>query len=314
MLYLFVWENYFRKKLLSTWKQSFSEKFSEHNIIHVRNVFDYDFSFYEQNLLSNGFFSEKNLFIVDDFPMSLDENDSADIQKLHQFFLQLLPNIPQENIVVFNNSRVDKRSKIYKEIVKIAQIKDFSIENEAQMLEKISEVWGWKITTWAAKKMIELKWINFPNIQNELDKLFITRDTIDVKDLSLISKDIEESIFDIIHDILSIQTAQAITKLKELSYSLDNPYLLYNSIVANLRIYFYIFLLKKSGKRSQEIKDILDLWNRAFLVDRSYKISLDSFNTMYKNLIEIDANMKAWKLLGSENEDMMYEIEKSLII
>ena len=70
------------------------------------------------------------------------------------------------------------------------------------------------------------------------------KDYIDVQDIALVTKDLEESIFDIINDILSCETKKAILKLRELSKSLDNPYFLYNSLAANLRVYFYIFTLK----------------------------------------------------------------------
>jgi len=42
MIYLFVGEKYFRKKLIDTWKKSFAEKFSENNIIHVQNPLQHD--------------------------------------------------------------------------------------------------------------------------------------------------------------------------------------------------------------------------------------------------------------------------------
>jgi DNA polymerase III delta subunit len=63
-------------------------------------------------------------------------------------------------------------------------------------------------------------------------------------DLSLISKEFDDNIFDIVNDILSTQTKNAVLKLRELSFSLDNPFLLYNSLISNLRLYFYIFFLK----------------------------------------------------------------------
>jgi len=62
--------------------------------------------------------------------------------------------------------------------------------------------------------------------------------------LVLVSKDIEENIFEIILDLLNLETKKSILKLRELANFLDNPYLLYNSLASNLRVYFYIFKLK----------------------------------------------------------------------
>ncbi len=314
MIYLFVWENYFRKKLLNTWKESFKTKFSEHNIIHISNVFDYDFSFFEQNLLSSWFFSEKNLFIIDDFPFGWDEENSENIVKLQEYFLNILPKIIKENIVVFNSLKADKRSKLYKKILEIWEVKDFLINDETSLQKKLKEVYSSQVSGSAINKMIELKWLNFSSISKEFDKILITKDFIEVEDLALITKDIEESIFEIINDLLNLETKKSILKLRELSSSLDNPYLLYNSLSSNLRVYFYIFKLKLLWKSNTEIKDILELWNRSFLVDKSYKIDKQKFLDIYEKIAWIDAKMKTWKLIWSENEDMMYEIERCLVV
>lgn len=313
MIYIFVWERYFRQKLLNAWKKAFEEKHSIHNIIHIRNIFDYDLSFYEQNFLSSWFFASKNLFIIDDFPFNSWEDDKENTLKYVEYFLDILPKISNENVVVFNQTNIDKRSKLYKEIVKIWEIKDFSILNENDLLNKLNKVYDSKVSQNAINNLIKLKWINFSNISNELDKILITKDYIDLPDLKDISKDIEENIFEIINDILSLDTKKAILSLRELSSFLDNPYLLYNMLVANLRVYFYIFKLKSLQKSSKDIKDILDLWNRGFLVDKSYKITYNEFFKIYEKMISIDSRLKTWKLIWSEEKDMMYEIERSLI-
>lgn len=314
MIYLFVWENYFRKKLLNTWKESFKTKFSEHNIIHISNVFDYDLWFFEQNLLSSWFFSEKNLFIIDDFPFTSDEENNENTIKIQEFFLNILPKIFTENIVVFNSLKVDKRSKLYKKILEIWEIKDFLINDEDSLQKKLKEVYGSWVSLSAINKMIELKWLNFSSISKEFDKILITKDFIDLQDLNLITKDIEESIFEIINDLLNLETKKAILKLRELSISLDNPYLLYNSLSSNLRVYFYMFKLKQLWKSNSEIKDILELWNRSFLADKNYKIDKQKFLIIYEKIASIDSKMKTWKLIWSENEDMMYEIERCLVV
>lgn len=313
MIYLFVWENYFRKKLLKSWKDAFSKKFSEHNIIHISNIFDYELSFFEQNLLWGWFFSEKNLFIIDDFPFWSDEENSENISKIQNYFLNIIPKINTENIVVLNNNKVDKRSKVYKEILKIWEIKDFTINDEKELFSKLQEIYSSKISKNALEKIIELKWLNFWNITWELDKILITKDFIEIDDLALITKDIEESIFDIINALLQNQRKTSILKFRELAEYLDNPYLLYNSLASNLRTYFYMFKLRLIWKSNSEIKEILNLWNREFLVDRIFKIDKIKLINIYERIASIDWKMKTWKMFWSENSDMIYEIERCLI-
>ncbi len=314
MIYLFVGEKYFRKKLIDTWKKSFAEKFDENNIIHIQNALQYERWFFEQNLLSNGLFSSKNLFIIDDFPFSSDEENTENILKMQEYFLEIFPRVNQENIIVFNNWKADKRAKLYKKIKELWEIKDFVIEDMQDLKQKLEQIYKNRVSSACIDKMIMLKWLQFSNITWELDKLLIVKDFVDVEDIQNISQDIEENIFEIINLLLSSEIKKSILKLRELASQIDNPYLLYNSFLSNLRVYFYIFKLQQLKKTNTEIKDILDLGNRAFLIGKSYKMKQETFFTLYQNLIQIDAKMKTGKMFGSDSDDMMYEIERSLII
>ncbi len=313
MIYLFVWENYFRKKLLSTWEASFSQKFSENNIVHIHNVLDYDIWFFEQNFLWVGLFSQKNLFIIDDFPF-WSEDTSESILKIQEYFLQILERANTENIIVFNNAKADKRSKLYKKIKEIWEIKDFVIESPEEIKEKLTQVYANKASPQVIAKMIELKGVQFATISSELDKILIGKDFVELWDIQDISRDIEENIFEIINLLLASDTKKSILKLRELAFQMDNPYLLYNSFASNLRVYFYIFKLQLLWKNANEIKEILDLGNRAFLVTKTYKIQKENFIKIYENIASIDGKMKTGNMFGSDTKDMMYEIERSLII
>lgn len=313
MIYLCVWENYFRQQLLKSWKDAFSKKFSEFNIFHIHSVTDYDIGFYSQNFLSSWFFSEKNLFIIDDFP-GLSGEVSWDIEKYYNFFLENLSAASPEHVIVFNSQKVDKRSKLYKLIVQIWEIKNFEIPDIPTLKQKLSQLFSEKIQPWVIDIMIEKKGNNFENIKNELDKILITKNMVELSDIKNIGKDIEENIFEIIDDILQCNTKNAILKLRDLSDFLDNPYLLYNSLLANLRFYFYIFSLRKRWVSSSEIKTDLDVGKRWFLVDKKYKISDVSFFQLYDSLIFIDQQMKQWKLLWSGKQEFLYELEKSILL
>lgn len=313
MIYLFFWEKHFRDKLINSWKNSFAEKYSDLNIFHVKNTLDYDFNFYSQNLLWGSFFASKKLFIIDDFSFKIWEKDD-NILKYEEFFLNILDKVWDENIVVFNNENADKRSKLFKKIEKIWEIKDFSIKDNLELKEKLRQVYGEKVSLQAINKIIELKWESFLAIENEFEKLFLTKDFVDVWDLSEVLPSVEQNIFDIINLILNLDTKLAIKKLRELSQFLDNPFLLYNMIISNLRIYFYIFYLKNSWIQNNKISEVLNLWNRWFLVWKNYKISFEKFVKMYEKLLKIDEKLKTWKLLWSWNEEFMYEMEKSLVV
>lgn len=311
MIYLLVWENYFRNNLINNWKNAFIQKYSELNIFHIKSVLDYDLNFYNQNLLSSWFFSQKSLFIIDDFPFTTWETDQ-NIIKMQDYFLNIFDKVWEDNIVIFNNIWVDKRSKLYKKISTIWEIKDFNIVDENDLKQKVLSVFKDKISQNALNEIIKLKWLNFWIIVNEIQKLSILTDYIEIEHIKNITNNTENSIFEIINHILNLELKEAITKLSNLSWFLDNPYLLYNMLVSNFRLYFYIFKLKNLNYNTNNIKEILNLWNRWFLVEKNYKISFKKFNLFYEKLISIDSNMKTWKLLWNNNDEFLYELEKTI--
>jgi DNA polymerase III delta subunit len=58
--------------------------------------------------------------------------------------------------------------------------------------------------------------------------------------------ELEENIFQIIDDILSLKIKEAINKIRITTYE-ENIYLIYNSLLANLRVNLFILKLKKDG-------------------------------------------------------------------
>lgn len=311
MIYLFLWENHFRKELISKWKKAFIEKYDELNIFHIQNFSDYDINFYNQNLFSTWFFSSKSLFIIDDFPFWVSNDDKSNIYI--DYFLNNLKKIDNENIIIFNVNTADKRSKLYKLIKEVWEIKDFSISDEEDLVSKLSKIYSDSIDYNILKQIVSKKWINFNLIKNEIDKVLISKPKFEFSDLENISNDVEWNIFEIINLTLNLDLKNAILKLKDLNNFLDNPYLLYNMLVSNFRIYFYIFKLKDQKINSKEITSILQLWNRAFLVDKSFKIKPKNFYDFYFSLLNIDNLMKTWKLVWNESSDFLYELQKIFI-
>lgn len=310
MIFLFLGVAHFRNEMIWVWKENFIQKFWDLNIFHIKNFVEFDKNFYMQNFLWWGLFAQKKLFIIDELDFSLSKDKEGNSM---EYFIEILDKIPEEVILIFNNEKVDKRSKIYKKIKKIWEIKDFSIEDEPALKQKLSKIYDWKLAHGVLEKIIAKKWINFSSIKNELDKLLIFKDFVELSDLKYISQDVEESIFNIINNLLNLNTKKAVIALQELSFFLWNNYLLYNSLLSNLRVYFYIFYLKKLGYTGVGITQTLNLGRRSFLASKNYKISFEQFCKMYENLVQIDSKMKSWKLLWNEDSDLFFEIEKSIL-
>lgn len=310
MIYLLLWENYFRNELINNWKEAFKNKYNELNIFHLRNAFDYDLNFYNQNLFSSWFFSEKNLVIVDDFPFAWLKSDQ---EKYLDYFLNNLAKVDADKIFIFNNKEVDKRSKLYKEILKIWEIKDFSIWDIEELKLKLYSLYKDRVSSEAIDYIVNLKWNNFWNIYNELNKYLLSKDYIQKSDLAYVSKDLNESIFDFINDILNLNFNNIPKTFDLLLDESETEYAFFNLFCSNLRIYYHIFNLKNNWYSQDTIKNILNLWNRSFLIQKNFRISFSNFSKFYNSIIQLDSKMKTWKMIWNSPNDFYYHLSKSFI-
>jgi hypothetical protein len=76
----------------------------------------------------------------------------------------------------------------------------------------------------------------------------------------------------------------------------------------------FITKLKKDWIPSNEIAKVLDLWNRAFIVNKNYKISSQKLQDLFVRLVNIDKKMKTWNMIWTEDTDFLLEVEKVLLV
>ena len=306
MLYFFTWNSdYLVRAQVKVWKERFISKFWDFNMIHIKNIESVDTNFLIENISSTSFLSEKKLVIID-----LDEKVSEDKQ---QFIINILNKIPEENIILFNSINPDKRTKFYKELKKQSELKEFNTKDDSDLHWAISSKYWNKITNSWINTIIKYKSGNLNKIVSEIDKLLIIYQRIDSKEITEnILPELEESIFQVIDDILNKNTNQAIVKIDTILND-TNIYAFYNNLIANIRTNIYILKLKKLGKSSPEIWTTLNLWNRTFLINKNYKIKYWELEKLYTKLINIDKKMKSWMLNWTEEEDFRFELERILI-
>ncbi len=307
MLYFFTWNSDFLiKEQVKAWKDKFISKFWEFNLIHIKDIEWLDNNFIIENVSSRSFLSEKKLIIID-----LDENISEDKQF---FIINIIKNIPDENIILFNAVNPDKRTKLYKEIKKASDFKEFNTKNDNDLYTIISNKYWNKITNSWINLLIKYKGWNLNKIISEIEKLLILFDKIDSKEiLDNITPELEESIFQLIDDILNKDIINAFKKI-DIILNDTNIYAFYNNLIANLRTSIYISKLKNLNKNTTDISSILNLWNRTFLINKHYKIQYWELVKLYTNLINIDKKMKSWNLNWTEEQDFRFELEKTLLI
>ena len=307
MNYVFTWNSDFLiTEALNKWKKQFIEKYSDFNLNHLKEIKNLDKNILKDTILSGSLFSsEKKLIILDI------NNDIWD--ELEDFLIKNLEKKPQENIIILNYFLPDKRKKFWKNIKNISEIKEFNLENEEDTKKIINSKFSWKINLEAINTIIKYKSNKINKIIPELEKLTITKNFITKIDIEEnIVPELEESIFQIIDLVLNKQIPEAVDKIN-IILNETNIFAFYNNLLSNLRTSLFIQKLKQEKKTQSEISKILDLWNRSFLIGKNYKINFHELKNLYINLINIDKNLKTWKLVSSEEEDIKFEIEKYLI-
>lgn len=306
MIYLFTWNSdYLVMENVLNWKNQFIEKYGDFNLIHLKNINEMEFDTYSQHILSSSFLWEKKLVIIDL------NNDLQ--EEVVEFLYKILDKIPNSNILLFNYPSPDKRQKIYKELEKISEIKEYNATSENEVINVINNKFRNKISTSWLNLLIKYKSWNLNKIISELQKLLILKDYIDENDVvNNIIPELEENIFLLIDDLLNNNIISALKKI-DIILNDTNIYAFYNNLLANLRTSIYIIKFKQEKVNSNNISQILSLWSRAFLINKNYKISYNRFKLLYIDLINLDKKMKSWKLIWTEEKDFRFELEKCLL-
>ncbi|MDR0771967.1 MAG: hypothetical protein LBF15_02740 [Candidatus Peribacteria bacterium] len=181
----------------------------------------------------------------------MDIDDDLDEEKI-EFFLKSFTKVPEENLVIFSYINPDKRTKFFKELEKVAEKREF-IVGENNIFSTLQKKYANKISPSAISLLLRYKANSLEKIVNEIEKLSILYPFIDEKEVKEnIVPELEESIFQVIDDILNEKIKEAIEKIITITNEI-NIYAFYNNLLANLRVSVFIMKLKKEGKNSVEI-------------------------------------------------------------
>ena len=312
MIYLFTWANeYLLQEEICRWKKEFISKHSDFNLQHVKDVESFDLHQLWEEVLTEAFMSTKKLVIIEEIPASRENKWSHKIYSDHLAWI--VQNIPENNIVVFSSTQPDKTWKLYKALHKIAKIKVFEDFQDFALKKYLLDRFGWVISESALSLLMRYKLSSTRKIISEIEKLSILCETIEVDDVKdFVVPELEESIFHLIDDILMWQKYNALEKI---SIILDqvNLYVLYNGLLANLRVNIYILYAKQMWMSANEISDEFSLWNRAFLINKRISVPFKRLEKLYKSLIEIDWKMKTWNLISADESWFRFALEYALL-
>jgi len=308
MIYFFTWDNdYEISEAVKSWKHKFVEKYWDFNLFHIKDISWYAHSELSDILFSMSFMSDKKLIIIEGFPNS-DNKDFDD------FFLDNVEKIPSETICLFSSFLPDKRSKIYKKLIKCSdKVSEFKEKSDFEVFSFIEKKFSWKIEKDAINLLISYKKWNLSKMVNELEKLTILYDSVSASIIrEHVIEDLDDSIFDFIGELMSCNYKSSIDKMRSILWQ-TNIYAFYSALVTNLSNTYFIEMYKNLWKDKAFIVSELNLWKKWFLVDKRHKIKFTSLEKLYLDILSIDEKMKTWALLDSWDSYIIYELEKSIL-
>jgi len=170
-IFLFTWESSYQiAQTLKSRKQKFAQKHWAHSIfvfvdpqIPVQNI--------QEAIFSWGLFASKKLIIIYWLPQDTDPAGKIWWSKAHEeFFLQNLDKIPQESVVIFVSYKPDKRTKLYKELLKVATIKEFKKSSPAQLAQYLRQNFP-DLSEQVVNQIVQILWDDERRFFNEVSKL-----------------------------------------------------------------------------------------------------------------------------------------------
>lgn len=306
MIYLFTWNSDFLvSDAVKKWKNQFVEKYGDFNLLHIKWLDENNLESYHQNLLSVSFMNEKKLIILD---INWDESD-----EIKEFITKNLDKIPDNNILLINYPKPDKRSKLFKDLEKISQKKDFNTDENNDLSSVLKARYNNIISTWAINLICKYKANNLQKIVSEIEKLNILHPYIDEKIVNdFIIPELEENIFWLVDNILDLNLNETYKKINIILNDV-NIYLFYNSLLSIIRTSIFILKLRNENVSPKEIVNVLNLGSKSFLATKNYRMSYKTASKLYINLIELDKKMKTWNMIWTEDSDFKFELENCLL-
>ena len=250
------------------------------------------------------FFSEKRVIVIE---------NSGWFQKGGDKMAEYLPGIPETTYLIFVETQVDKRSKLYKTVKNKGRIAEFTHQDE-QMLKRwilgMLKKEGKNITAADMQFLLERIGTEMAHIKTEMEKLLcytmgkaeVTREDIE----EICTKRVQNQIFDMINAIADKNQKKALDLYYDLLTLKEPPMRILALIGRQFNLLLQVKELRKKGYSTQSISEKTGL--HGFIVGK-YEKQAVRFKTAelreaLEACVEADENVKTGKM----NDVMSVEI------
>lgn len=182
-------------------------------------------------------------------------------------------------VFILREEKPDSRKKITKELTKICKVTECNKIDNYRINDYVSNYIrdnGYSISSSSVELLISKVGYDLSNIMNELDKLFIYKDSdkkITKEDIEeVITKNLEKNIFELTNAIVNKNKTKINQIYKELTLSGEDPIKLLITLSNQFRLILQVKLMRQSGYSEKEIVSTLK--------EHPYRINL-AMNSSY---------------------------------
>ena len=255
---------------------------------------DITFDAVEDAFESFPMFSEKKLIILKNSGIF-----SKPKEDVKEFWAQKLKNIPDYVTIIFDESAIDKRSSLYKQVDKSGMCVEFEYLSETDMvtwLEREARNHKKILSKSNAQYMANICDSGLSYVKNELDKLINYSDTeITLTDIEkIVAKSLTIKVFELTDAIMAKDADTAIAIANDLKTVKESAFKILYLMSSTFDKMLHSKLMLKEGRTYNEIAEKTGL--RPFLVkkylDGAKKFSEDFLTDRIIKIAEIDLNIK----------------------
>lgn len=197
------------------------------------------------------FFADKRLVIIENSGFFKSANDTIN---------EYIENVPDTTCVVFVESEVDKRSKLFKKAKDIGYVCEMAEQNQAMLEQWIVGILnqnGMKITKNTLEKFLTYVGSDMESISKELEKVVcyaLGRDVVTDTDIEAVcSIQISSRIFDMIDAMSNKNRAKALELYNDMMALKEPPMRILFMLARQFNIMLQVYELSKKGIASGEI-------------------------------------------------------------
>ena len=319
---IYLWtgeEDYLINEKIDMWTDAFKERHGGDMNISVLDSDELDGPEIVSNVESVPFLGTKRLIFIKNLPVqanaTLNENKAGMI-------LESLEHNDEANVVVFVQSKPDKRTSFYKKLIKIAKVEEYKTlrhpELQKWVLKRIEEK-GAKILPSAIDYLIESAGSNLWRLSNEIDKLVAYTDKkkpISENDIrNVVFSIITSNVFHFLDAVSARDKTKAILEFEKIVEEGESLMQAFSLFINHIRS-----LILASSYTRDARSLLVSEWNLHPFVAQKITSSVKNFSrdelkNIYKGLLDIDEAVKTGKInISGGNEKLLaLEIQKLVL-